>query len=263
MKFYMSYWSRGYRQSNNMISSHTLDMHKLSVFLIKKHYGECHMITDSVCKDYFTNIGFDSISTELDCISHIKTHNWALGKLFAYKILSEQNIEFAHIDYDVFLWKPFPEHLLKSEVFVQCVEPDSFDTYKLDIFNKCFANKHHIGNISKKDTAYNMGIFGGINIQFINEYANSAIQLTLDNKECFDEMATYSGYNVACLCEQYYLKVMSDKFGAKVKCLIEGMDPYKVEHEANLLGYTHLNSIKDDQIIKDELQLRMKEFGLK
>jgi len=246
-----------------MISSHTLDMHKLSVFLIKKHYGECHMITDSVCKDYFTNIGFDSISTELDCISHIKTHNWALGKLFAYKILSEQNIEFAHIDYDVFLWKPFPEHLLKSEVFVKCIATNSFNKYKLDIFNKCSANKHHIGNISKKDTAYNMGIFGGINIQFINEYANSAIQLTLDNKECFDEMATYSGYNVACLCEQYYLKVMSDKFGAKVKCLIEGMDPYKVEHEANLLGYTHLNSIKDDQIIKDELQLRMKEFGLK
>ena len=65
MKFYMSYWSGGYY---NKIDQYILDMYKLSVHLIKKHYGECYMITDSICKPYFESIGFTNISTELDFI---------------------------------------------------------------------------------------------------------------------------------------------------------------------------------------------------
>ena len=262
MKFYMSYWSRGYRQ-NNKISKYTLDLHKLSVFLVKKHYGECHLITDSICKDQFKDIGFSSITTELDCISDVKTHNWALGKLFSYKILSEQNIEFAHIDYDVFLWKPFPQRIINSEVFVQSIEQNSYITYNLDIFDKYSAHRHNIKTISKNDISYNMGIFGGKNLKFINDYANSAIQLTFDNVDCFKQMAIYSGFNVACLCEQYYLKVMSDKYNISPECLLTSFDEAIIEHQANMLGYTHLNSIKDTEEVKNELYLRMEEVGLK
>ena len=50
MKFYMSYWSGGYYKN---INQYLIDFHKLSVFLIKKYYGECHLITDTYSKDFF------------------------------------------------------------------------------------------------------------------------------------------------------------------------------------------------------------------
>ena len=260
MKFYMSYWSGGYY---NKIDQYVLDMHKLSVHLIKKHYGECYMITDSICKPYFESTGFTNISTELDFIEKFN-YNWALGKLFTYKILSENNIAFTHVDYDVMLWKPLPVELLNKDVFTQSLEINVYKSYKLDLFDRYSINRHNIPNVIN-ETAYNMGIFGGNNLKFIQDYANAAITLSLDksNELCYKEMVKHASFSVACMCEQYYLKIYSDIKNIKISCLLEDKLYEEQEKLANELGYTHLNSIKHDTKVKEHLYLRMKELNLK
>ena len=70
MKFYMSYWSGGYQQ---IPQSYIIDYHRLSAHYLKKHYGEVHLITDSVGKDSLEDVGYTTISTELDSLPRVST----------------------------------------------------------------------------------------------------------------------------------------------------------------------------------------------
>lgn len=259
----MSYWSNGYYGAPD---EYMLDIHRLSVHLVNKHYGECHLITDSNSKKYFSELPFASISTELDSVA-IQKNNWALGKLHAYKFLSENNIPFCHIDYDVFLWKSLPEKFLQSEVFCQHKEERVYDLYTFYMMNQYKINTHLIDKIPdrhEKTVAYNVGIFGGNNLEFIHKYSSSAIDFAIDkqNQECYDAISKLQGQAIPCITEQYYLYICSQKFNQNVQFLLNGkMQEY--ESEASKLGYTHLIGYKNHPITKEAIYLKLYEYGLK
>lgn len=158
----------------------------------------------------------------------------------------------------------YPQSLLDSQVFVQNIEQNVYENYNLTVLDNFYFNKHLIDKISTKDTAYNMGIFGGNNLEFIKKYANAAIQFTLDedNVYCYNEMIKKYTYAVACLCEQYYLNICSKKWNTPITCLLNKTDEKKLEEEANQIGYTHINYGKDEPKIKENLYLRLKELGI-
>jgi hypothetical protein len=263
MKFYMSYWSNGYYGE---LDEYMLDIHRLSVHLVNKHYGECHLITDSNSKKYFSELPFASISTHLDTVP-VQKNNWALGKLYAYNFLSKNNIPFCHIDYDVFLWKSLPETLLKSEVFCQHKEEKVYDLYSFYMLKKYNINTHLIGRIpdrNEKTIAFNVGIFGGNNLEFIEKYSSSAIDFAIDkhNQECYNEISKVQKHPIPCITEQYYLYVCSQKFNQNVQFLLNGkMQDY--ENEASELGYTHLIGYKSHPKTKEAVYLKLYEHGLK
>ena len=269
MKFYLSYWSGGYRKEPDKL---LIDMHKLSAYYINKHYGECHLITDSTSKPYFLNLPFTSITTELDEIKNTETENWALGKLLAYRNISNRKEPFIHIDYDVFLLKKLPDSYLNSGVLVQSVEEDVYDCYRLDVLKNHIPSRYNI-NPEKTDIAYNVGIFGGTNYNFIHSYSTKAIELCMDseckimfdiqsNETKRDKALKSPGFGPACTCEQYYLWVLSQASGVDVTCLLPGSNKRKEEREkkTNELGYVHLMSNKNKPNVVLEMYNKIKYF---
>jgi hypothetical protein len=264
MKFYMSYWSGGYYKS---IDEYLVDIHRLSVHLIKKHYGECHLLTDSRSKPYFEDVGFTSIQTELDVLDGTVSTNWALGKLHAYKILCERGVPFCHVDYDVFLWKPLPTELLQEQVFCQSVERKVYDLYAFKMFEDNHVNRHMVKDTERRhyQSSYNVGIFGGNNLDFIKRYAEAGICFTMDteNQPCYELMNKYQPQSVACISEQYYLYVCSEEWGVPVKCLLNCEQEIYREKESCSVGYTHLICHKNHPQVKDAIYLKLYENSLK
>jgi len=265
MNFCMSFWSGGYYKE---IDEYLVDIHRLSAALVKKNYGQCRMITDSKSKHLFEDAGFTQITTELDSIPVQKSANWALGKLYAYRTMVNEGNPFCHIDYDVFLWNRLPEELLDSAVFCQCIEDKIYDAYSLALFQKHHVNRHFVTETDKRNNqkSYNVGIFGGNNLQFIGKYADEAIEFSLDsqNEECYRIMSHQQPQSIPCISEQYALYLLSQKMGVPVSCLLKkepGTDEY--EQEGCSIGYTHLMGFKSHPKIRQSIYLKLYEMGLK
>lgn len=252
MKFYMSYWSGGYQ---NKPSEYVIDLHKLSAHLILKNYGEVHMITDSNSIDSFKDIKFTTITTDLDSLPQ-HNYNWALGKIQAYRIIAEKNQPFLHLDYDVFIWKKLPEDFLKNEVFAQEKENDiklyNIEQLRINIKNNYILNF----NFNK---AYNMGIFGGNNTEFIKKYAESSYNFSTDeeNKIAFQYQNNSCFHCVAVTCEQYYLHQASKYWNIPVSVLFNSY----LSTNTNKC-YTHLIGYKNDPSTKAKVYKKLKSFKL-
>lgn len=271
MNFYMSYWSGGYKKEP---SEYVVDLHRLTLNYINKHYNECTLITDSKSKKYFEGMPFKTITTELDEINDVQTMNWALGKLIAYRNITDKKESFLHIDYDVFLLNPIPEEYLNSEVLVQSDEESVWTIYGLRHFNQYVKNRYDLSEVHETDSAYNMGIFGGTNYEFINYYAKEAIKFTLDpkNNEVLEKLSsatksktsksTAPGCGAACTPEQYFLWNLAKKKNINVTCYLKGGQKNKMQREKDAVekGYVHLMGFKDELMIVKEVYNRLHEF---
>ena len=248
MKFYMSYWSGGYLKKPE---PYLINYHKLCAHYIIQNHGEVHLITDSNAKKCFKDIPYTTVTTELDSLS--SNLNWALGKLYTYKKLSQQGDPFLHVDYDVFAKQPFPESKLSSSVLVQSTEmilpPDRWND--MDTFYKYCPNKGYCNRDDVNDISYNTGIFGGNDLEFINKYATSAFDLSIDpaNQDGYAKMNQNGEcwYLPTIFLEQYYLYQCSKKFNVGITTLLRGgdYDSYWFDYDMRQLEYVHINDLKD------------------
>jgi hypothetical protein len=223
----------------------------LSAHYLKKHYGEVHLITDSVGQHYLQNVGYTTITTELDSLP--PNLNWALGKLYSYRKLAQLGDPFLHVDYDVFAAKPFPENKLASTVIVQSVEkifpPDRW--YDVDTFYNLCPNIGYCNRDDSNDISYNTGIFGGNDLSFIYNYSNSAYELSIDpaNQNGYQQMNNNPfgncWYLPTIFLEQYYLYQCSKHFNVNISVLLEGGDYDKVWFESSRrnLDYFHIADV--------------------
>lgn len=270
---YMSYWSGGYIKD---MDEYTLNMHKLSVFLAKKHYKNIHLITDSYSVPHFKSIPYTKITTELDELNGIKNDNWALGKLLAYKVAAQKQKPFLHMDYDVFIWEDIWPRLMDKEVFVQCEEYNIETIYGSEKLKQgCLSKYPYVLNgITEPQNAYNMGIFGGTNCNFIESYASKAIEFSLEpeHQACFKNIKDNVYHAaVACCCEQLFLYLYAKHEGISVSSLIpydntsRYYDPkYNSLNDeyANEIGYTHLIGDKKRKDVKQKIYSLVRELNL-
>lgn len=247
----MSFWSGGYQ---NGISPQLVNMHKLAAYTAIQHYGNCTLITDNRAVKTLKQIKFTDIRTDLNCLNNIQNKNWALGKLHAYKIASENKKPFLHIDYDVVLVNKIDDSYLNSEVLVQSKEPDQpFYWYGLDNFNSLIKNKYDIVDIpDKDDVSYNMGIFGGTNIEFINYYSEQAIKFSTDpeNQLFFNDAFSKKSWGPACISEQYYLAACAKNKNIKVTCYLDGSPK----------EYIHYHGDKTSRKVTRDVNHRLKKL---
>jgi hypothetical protein len=258
MKAYMSYWKGGYR---GVPTERLINLHKLSVHFAKQHFNEVHLITDSESKEYFKNVGFSTISTELDNLDLNYGQVWCLGKLLAYRIIAQKGDPFIHIDYDVFLFKP-PTAIINADVFGQSPENVIYFFYEVDKFVK---NCPLLYKAKQKNpiNGVNMGIFGGRDLEFIETYATDSIAMVMDplNKNFWLEYNGFSNHWVkAVLAEQYYLSVMADTFNKKITCLFPG--GYPTEEQTKQAGYTHLMAAKNREDILSKINFLIRKYKL-
>jgi len=250
---YMSYWSGG--DKLGLPSEFTINLFKLSVFFAKKIFNDIHLITDSRSIPYFENIGFSSISTELDIVNCDYSKVWSLGKLYAYKLISEKQIPFIHIDHDVFLLNKLDERILKADVFAQSPENIIKYFYQIDKLIENCSNLHDIDEFRELDLAYNVGIFGGNDLLFINEYAKKSIDFVLDphNKYYWLEFDSLKTWSKSVIAEQFYLSVMIEKNQKKIELLFPDGWPK---------NYIHFMGAKSSQNIRSKINLLIKKYKL-
>ena len=259
-KFYMSYWSGGYHNwETERISDFILNTYKISVGLIKKHYNEVHLITDSISKDQFKDIGFTSISTELDALNIDYKLVWSLGKLLAYKWISLKGDPFMHIDNDVFLWKPLSKELLKNGIIAQHAEEGCKTFYKTHLFfKKC--PKKYLAEFHAPNYAPNVGIIGGKDVDFFLKYSTSAMNLVLDpqNKDFWINETQGMTWRKAVIAEQYYLAICAKHFNKKISFLFpdDNLGPIKCAE----IGYTHLLVAKQGKYIPEKISIIKNNF---
>jgi hypothetical protein len=258
MEAYLSYSCKGYRKEP---TEFIINLHKLCFFHLKKSFKNIHFITDSSSKKFFNGIPWTSVSTGLDIVPDDYPEVWSLSKLYAYKEICEKGKPFIHVDNDVILWKPLPKRITNSEVFVQCPEDTHKHKYELEKYKKYCSNKSIFKNLPLTNIGYNMGIFGGTNLKFINQYADQVLKIILDksNENFWKE---YNGYkNIWCkavLAEQYFLYLFSIVKKQKITCLFS---KWPEEQEAIEIGYTHLMMAKNSNGIEFKVEHLLENFN--
>ena len=161
-------------------------MWMFSSLLAKRQYKDnVELITDSAGEEFLIKglqLPFDSVKVVLDDYDNISSRLWAYGKIVSY---SMQNEPFIHIDNDVFITKRFPDFIEEGELIVQHFEAQR-ETYQNG--EVLVDNLFHVPDSYKKyhweNGAYNMGIFGGTDIEFIKKYIDGKFKknvIIMDN----------------------------------------------------------------------------------
>jgi hypothetical protein len=239
-----------------------------------EHYNNVYLVTDSKSLPMFSDIPFTKIYTDLDELNDIdkRYHRyWCLGKIKTMELAAEKKRPFVQIDYDVFLNKPLPNRITSSDLFCQSPEPVNVYSYNLNLF---YENYNHLGYAKDRvEDAFNCGIFGCNDFEFINKFCKSALDFIFhtDNEwvlEVLNESKAYGGYynklgistkehlagfQCAIWAEQYYLACAAKKEGIEVKFLFERPLYENVDLAlklSNEYGYIHLLSGKEDPNIR-------------
>jgi hypothetical protein len=226
MKPYLSLWSNGYYNDfDEQKKQFLLNCYKMSAFLLLKHYKEAHLITDFQGAEFLNKIPFTSVDTCLEDLPEHCSILWSLGKLYAYKNISKKGDPFFHIDHDVFLVNKLSEAFIKEDLFVQHEEFYAFYEYDIQGFFNCIPNKYILGKFLPTK-AYNMGIFGGQDVEFINKFASEGLKVCLDkqNLEAIKNNNFKYHYTPCLATEQYIFSVMCHLNNKNPKPLIELSD---------------------------------------
>jgi hypothetical protein len=250
-KAYYSYWHGGYQ---GQPSEYIMDLNKISLHLARKNFDEIHFITDSVSKDYFKDLKFDSVSTELDSLDTSYGDVWSLGKIYAYQIAAERGDPFVHVDYDVFFWKKLTKEFLSKNLIAQWVEEYSYNIYQIPKLIANCPNLYLIKDIQPVG-AINVGLFGGNDLDFIKNYAKGAISFIMDpaNEFFWKRRDLYdNGWIKAVVAEQYYLEVSRIYYNKKIDVLFEKEWPR--EPEAKERGFSHLMGAKYKKGIREKVR---------
>jgi hypothetical protein len=240
MKFYLSFWSQGYR---GQYEDFNYNLYKLSAYYLKKNYGNAHLITDSIGARFLEDIGFTSIDTSLDSLPKNIGMIWSLGKIKSYQIIAEKGEEFIHVDDDAFLTKEMPDGFLDQGIVAQHKENAVEYFYRIDDFYNYMPVLGYMA-LGRINHAANMGIFGGYDLDFIHKYSTESLKIALDPKNInfINSTNFYHPWQPAVMFEQYYMSLLAHQMDKPVYYLFENEG--ELNSKAHEIGYIHLWSAK-------------------
>lgn len=262
MRAVWSFWSKPYAAKAHALwrtPLHHLLGWGLSVQTASQYYPDTLLVTDTAGKKLLVDelgIPFRQVSTELDRLHDFDPAWFSLGKLVAYSI---QDQPFVHLDADVFLWKPLPQHVKQSAVIAQCPEfhahgPESPLCRVEGAFHQHKASLPVEWEwVRARQDAYlreeNCGIVGGANVEFLRHYARTAMSMVTapENGPAWSSVGDRYPFNW-CI-EQFLLAACADFHhsdsasaygGVEVRYLFPSVDEACDLNRAARMGFTHL-----------------------
>lgn len=177
----------------------------LSCLQFKKHYGHIELITDCLGKKTLIDkleLPYNKVLVELDAFNDNHPDLWAVTKLHAYSLQTEP---FIHVDGDVYVWKRL-ENIENKSLVVQ--NEDIGFKYYDNIWNIVKENFQYIPQYMLDDFANsqvvkscNAGVFGGTDIDFIQEYVRDSLDFLQKNQDNHSKV----NLNLAGLIYEQYL----------------------------------------------------------
>ncbi|MEO7911577.1 MAG: DUF6734 family protein [Roseiflexaceae bacterium] len=281
MKAVWSFWSKpfdAHRRHSWPSVRHHLFAWVLSVETARMHYPETCLVTDDAgARLLVDGIGlrFKHVSTELNTLDQHNPDWWALGKIYAYSMQTEP---FAHIDSDVFLWKPLPERLARADVFAQNPEPISASTpyYQPERLEQALGagtsgwlpDEWRWYRRARDSRAECCGIFGGNRIDFINRFATAALRLiddpaniqalrSLQDKSAF--MPVIEQYLLSAFVEYHKASAVLPLGSVQLEYLFHSIEDAWNPDSATQAGFTHLVAgAKQNRLFAERLEHRVR-----
>ena len=250
----------------------------LSTETARRHYAPLALYTDDAGARLLVDelgLAFDEVHTALNALGACDPEWWALGKLYAYRAQSEP---FLHLDNDVFLWKPLPDHLAGAPVVAQ--NPEFFvpgeSYYQPEVFEAALCP--HEGWLPQEWRWFRAsglqqrgeccGVFGGTRTDFIQHYAAQAIRLIEEpaNQAPLRSVGDKIGHNI--LFEQYLLGACVEYHRRRqdsayrdisIDYLFGSIDEAFDDEASSRIGYTHLIAdAKRNPDLADRLEARVR-----
>lgn len=246
----------------------------LSCLRLRRHYEHVTLYADSNAARYLVDrlrLPYTEVVCNLDSLNHYHPRLWAIPKIFVYGL---QEQPFLHVDGDVFIWKAFGTELLSGGIIAQNLEAAT--RYYEDIMQSLEANltyfpaevlaerKRHPDIL-----AFNTGIFGGHDLEFIRRYAGTAFRFVDKNLAALAKISV-SHFNI--FFEQYLLHCMTQDEGKEVRVLLDEVigdneyvgfgDFMDVPHQRTYLHLLGSYKIRDIvcSLMADRLRLEYPEY---
>lgn len=227
MRYIQTFWTAGQDPLKHDFGwahpKYNLMSWALSCLSLREHYENVELYTDSVGYHILidvlklpytkTHVVFD----DFQCLSH----HWALAKIKTYSMQTEP---FIHVDGDVYLSNPLPKKLTEAPLMVQNRER-STDYYQKMVERILSVETLHIDEeiISQIKSgvipSYNMGIFGGHDLNFIHEYCKKVFKF-MDANQMNDTNKENSSTRCNVFFEQIFFAIYSNLTGKSVETLI-------------------------------------------
>lgn len=197
MKIIQSFWSGkiNHITENNfgwVSSKYNLLSWILSVNQLRKYYEDVELYTDALGAEILIDrlkLPYTKVHVVLNELDGYHRDLWAISKIKTYSL---QNEPFLHVDGDAFIWSAFPDDLMRAQLITQNLEVTT------DYYKKMWVNiESHLDYIpdvleTYKNTrdgfACNMGIVGGVDIDFYKDYTAEAFKFVDENTSAWDKI---------------------------------------------------------------------------
>ena len=196
----------------------------LSCLSLREHYDDVELYTDSAGYHILievlglpytkTHVVFD----DFKCLPH----HWALAKIKTYSMQTEP---FIHVDGDVYLPQPLPKEIENAPLVAQN-EEECTDYYRRMV--EQIVVSHEILLYDWLDEqinatnmpSYNMGIFGGSDLEFIHTYCKKVFNF-MEINHINDQANLQSSANCNVFIEQIFFASLVKKNQKEVNCLFQ------------------------------------------
>ena len=158
----------------------------LSCLCLRKYYDEVALYADEQGKHLLIDLlhlPYTEVNVVYDETLCLPQH-WAYAKVKTYSL---QTKPFMHIDGDIFLFKPIPEEVINAPLIAQSKEIGT--EYYRQMMDRILQESaltlpEYLENGLKEASiaSYNMGVFGGNDMEFIHAYCEEALAICDTNK---------------------------------------------------------------------------------
>lgn len=253
MKIIHSLWTKGWREGISNMGWPTTECMlmcwALSCLLAKRLYGQIALLTDHRGKALLIDrlqLPYTEVHNVFDdsLLADIPAHLWAVGKIYAYSLQREP---FVHIDGDAFFLDKID---LDAPIIAQHVTPSP--EYEDELHRYLHSEMHDSHSLMADfvrgpvcPDEYNMGIFGGTDLDLIREYCEGALDFARESARYADRAPANANWN--CFIEQYFLTGLCLKKGIDTKLLMTDQLADDTDCPGNwisletdgLVGYNH------------------------
>lgn len=228
MRIVQTFWSGG---GNPLIKSfgwphaeYNLMSWALSCCSLREHYDEVALYTDKQGYEVLIeklNLPYTEVHVVYDDNLCLPQH-WAYAKIKTYSL---QTKPFLHVDGDVYISRRFSDRILNSSLVVQ--NKEICTNYYRNMVKNMFSNTglRFPNRISEQIKtgfimSYNMGIFGGSDLPFIQKYCEEAFEfLKTNHLNDANYEQSKSDYNI--FFEQILFALVSFGMNKKISCILE------------------------------------------
>lgn len=242
----------------------TLEMVKLSNFLVQNHGYKTCFYGDRESLELFSNIKFnEAFELKDERINLIDPQIWSVGKLFSILNVNEP---FIHMDYDVLLFRNFDKNFLNNDVLYYHNE------FHIDLVMKQYQSFFQFQPVNTKffkNRSYNCALLGGKNFRILQKICEEIINFIVNNQSEINkklnskENLSFPHFYPPVLIEQVWIFQLLKYYKQKFTPYLNSTENLKIiNKESYAKNICHLQGWKSKDLVSKNILFMNKHIGI-